>query len=64
MRKVISPSMAKVASGCLAAAAPAISRPISWTIRLASASSQKAEKRSENRCGSGATDASAAGEIR
>ena len=64
VRKVISPSMAKVASCCWAAAAPAISWPISWTMRLASASSQKAEKRSENRCGSGATEASAAGEIR
>src|SRR6478735_8068629 len=64
VRNVMSPSIAKVASFCRAAAAPTMSLPTSCTIRPASASSQKAEKRSANRPGSGDTAASADGEIR
>jgi len=58
-----SPSSAKVATRLPARLAPVISAPTSLTSRAATASSQRAESRSGERCGSGATAASAAGEI-
>jgi hypothetical protein len=61
--KRISLSMAKVASRCLAAAAPVMSSPTSRTSLAASASSQRADSWSGDRAGSGATAASAVGEI-
>src|SRR6185437_12087709 len=58
-----SASSPNVASGWLARAAPLMSVPVSRTSRAASASSQRADSRSGDRAGSGATGASAAGEI-
>ena len=56
-------ALINVASGLLARAAPLMSAPVSRTSRAASASSQRADSRSGDRAGSGATAASAAGEI-
>jgi hypothetical protein len=57
------PSMANVASRRPALADPVMRSPTSLTSCAASASSQPAESRSGARAGSGATAASAAGEI-
>jgi hypothetical protein len=58
-----SASSPNVASGLPARAAPLMSAPVSRTSRAASASNQRADSRSGDRAGSGATAASAAGEI-
>src|SRR6202035_2137118 len=58
-----SASSPNVASGLLARAAPLMSAPVSRTSRAASASNQCADSRSGDRAGSGATAASAPGEI-
>src|SRR6266496_2517541 len=57
------PSIAKVARRLRALVAPTISVPTSCTSRPATASSQRADSRSGERAGSGATAASAAGEM-
>ncbi len=56
-------SMPRVASGLPAALAPVMSSPTSRTRRPATASSQRAERWSGARDGSGATADSAVGEI-
>ena len=61
--KTIWLSMANVATGWPAARARVISSPTSPTSRAARASSHRAESWSEDRPGSGATAARAAGEI-
>jgi hypothetical protein len=56
-------SIPSVASGLPAALAPVMSSPTSRTMRPATASSQRAERWSGSRDGSGATADSAVGEI-